>query len=321
MIGPPGPDQFADNVADCLPDIGVESVQLGSARRTLPGRAGNALTKLAAAQSGLSIRLQQAITHRALDAELDLIITVDRSLTPETVKRLKSGGARVVLWFPDHIANLGNQAMLDGEYDRIYLTDPDFAKMMSEQLTLSVGYMPEACNPRWHRPMGSAGAKPGFIIAGNMYPSRVALLDRLESDGVPLRLYGFDFPSWIPDRPVMVRHKHEFLAREEKALEFRAASAVLNNLHPAENGANCRLFEAAGSGAAVLCEARDVIAGLFELGSEVLTFRDYRELKSHCQRLLEDPGLSGRLGDAAAARAHAEHTYQHRLGQILADVA
>jgi hypothetical protein len=33
--------------------------------------------------------------------------------------------------------------------------------------------------------------------------------------------------------------------------------------------------------------------------------------------LLNEPGLTARLGDAAAKRAHSEHTYDHRLATIL----
>ncbi|MBC7632929.1 MAG: glycosyltransferase family 1 protein [Flavobacterium sp.] len=95
---------------------------------------------------------------------------------------------------------------------------------------------------------------------------------------------------------------------------------MLNNLHPAERGVNCRLFEAAGSGGAVLCDAREPLRDLFEDGSEVLTFTTYDDLLALCIRLTRDPDLTRRIGDAAAARAHAEHTYQHRLRVILEDL-
>jgi spore maturation protein CgeB len=93
---------------------------------------------------------------------------------------------------------------------------------------------------------------------------------------------------------------------------------VLNNLHPAEvRGVNARLFEAAGCGAAILTEFRPALPELFEIGTEVLAFSDFGELVSQAERLLGDAGLGARLGDAAALRAHASHTYEKRLAVIL----
>ena len=93
---------------------------------------------------------------------------------------------------------------------------------------------------------------------------------------------------------------------------------MLNNLHPGEiAGVNCRLFEAAGCGAAVLTEFRPAVPDLFSIGQEVLTFRDFDEMVAQATRLLGEPGLSARLGDAAATRAHESHTYKRRLTTIL----
>lgn len=47
-------------------------------------------------------------------------------------------------------------------------------------------------------------------------------------------------------------------------------------------GVNCRMFEAAGSGSAVLCEYRESLEDFFELGSEVLTFDTYDGLVEQC---------------------------------------
>ena len=84
---------------------------------------------------------------------------------------------------------------------------------------------------------------------------------------------------------------------------------------------NLRLFEAAGSGAAVLSEFRPVIPDLFKVGEEVLAFRDFDELVQQASRLLHEPGLTARLGDAAARRAHREHTITQRLATIIEKVA
>ena len=151
-----------------------------------------------------------------------------------------------------------------------------------------------------------------------MYPSRVRLLERLISKGIPLRLYGGGFPRWLGDTPAIAQHTGQYLVREEKAWVFRSAAGVLNTMHPAEiAGVNSRLFEAAGSGAAVLTEFRPTVPELFAVGDEVLVFHDFDDLVDQATRLLNEPGLTARLGDAAARRAHRDHTYDLRVAEIL----
>lgn len=322
IIGPLGPDSFATNILDCLPDVGAEAVALGPARRRTGQRHVDAVVDRYVPQSQtLDVLSQRGLADRAVGAECDLVISVLGAIRPETVERIRASGTRIALWYPDATLNLGNHMVLTAPYDRMYFKDPFFVDWLVRLEGLPGAYLPEACNPRWHRPMGEPASEPGFVSVGNMYPTRVLLFDRLIADSVPLRLYGSGFPRWLPQRPLMEHHTGRIVFCEDKARVFRQASGVLNNLHPAELGVNCRMFEAAGSGAAVLCDAREPLTDLFDAGSEVLTFTSYDELVAQCTRLMEDPDLTRRVGDAAAVRAHAEHTYQHRLKAILEDLA
>jgi spore maturation protein CgeB len=93
-------------------------------------------------------------------------------------------------------------------------------------------------------------------------------------------------------------------------------------MHPAEVvGVNSRLFEAAGCGAAVLTEFRPTVPELFDVGQEVLAFHDFDDLVDHASRLLNETGLAGSLGDAAARRAHRDHSYDLRVATILEKVS
>ncbi len=106
---------------------------------------------------------------------LDLVISVDEALRPETVAAMRARGVKVVLWYPDAVANFGRQLLLLAPYDRIYIKEPAVVPRLTDLLGLPVSYLPEACNPRWHRPVGDPGTRPYVVVAGNMYPSRVIL--------------------------------------------------------------------------------------------------------------------------------------------------
>ena len=323
VIGRLEPDTFGANIVDAVRDMGHVAVPLGPARASRRLAITSRLAELSLqALPRLDQRAQQAIVRVATDAACELVICVDARLMPESVAGLRRNGARVALWFPDAVVNLGRALMLMAPYDALFFKEPHLVDRLRAMLDLPVFYLPQACNPRCHRPAVPAGTEPCLVIAGNMYPSRLRLLERLVAKGIPVRAYGTAIPRWIGDSPVRGIHAGRPVWTEEKARVFRSAAGVLNNLHPAEvTGVNLRLFEAAGSGAAVLSEFRPTIPDLFAVGEEVLAFRDFDELVEQASRLLHEPGLTARLGDAAARRAHRDHTIAQRVATIIEKVA
>jgi spore maturation protein CgeB len=323
VVGSVAPDYFADNVGDALQRMGHVVTYLGPAGLHYQQRLTARFAMFACqALPRLDERVQHRIARTALDAGCEVVINVDAGLMPDVVARLRRAGMRVVFWFPDHLASLGRQMMLLASYNALFFKEPHVVERLSANLDLPVYYLPEACNPRWHRPLVPAGTEPFLVIAGNMYPSRVRLLERLIAKGIPLRLYGGGFPRWLGGTPVRSAHTGQYVSREGKARVFRSAAGVLNTLHPAEiAGVNARLFEAAGCGAAVLTEFRPAVPELFAVGAEVLAFHDFDELVDQATELLSETGLAARLGDAAARRAHRDHTYDLRIATILEKVS
>ena len=323
VIGRVEPDAFGANILEAVRDAGHVAVSLGPARashrRMITGRLA-ALSLQALPR--LDERAQRRIVTAAAAAACELVISADARLMPEAVAGLRRNGARVALWFPDAMVNLGRALMFMAPYDVLFFKEPHLVDRLRAMLDLPVYYLPQACNPRYHRPTVPAGTEPYLVTAGNMYPSRVRLLERLMAKGIPVKAYGTPIPRWIADSPVRDIHAGHLILTEEKARVFRSAAGVLNNLHPAEvDGVNLRLFEAAGSGAAVLTEFRPTVPDLFAVGAEVLAFRDFDELVEQASCLLGEPGLTARIGDAAARRAHRDHTMAQRVTTIVNTLA
>jgi spore maturation protein CgeB len=322
IIGQLGPERFAEHIADALRRMGHEPIRLGPAR----ARCGSRMVTRAAglawqAAPRLDERAQQRVVHGARAADCDVIINVDSYLMPAAVTRLRAAGVPVAFWFPDHVANLGRQLMLLAPYDALFFKEPHLVARLRAVLDLPVYYLPEACNPRWHRPTVPAGTEPYLAVAGSMYPYRVRLVERLIGKGVPVRVFGAPLPRWTGDTPARASHSGQTVFGDEKARVFRSAAGVLSSMHPAEiSGANGRLFQATGCGGAVLSEFRPAVPELFSVGQEVLVYRDFEELVGQATRLLTEPGLTARVGDAAALRAHRDHTYDLRVADILAKI-
>lgn len=322
VIGPTDPDSFADNAAHALRRMGHDVVLGGPARpQGGPQKAQNALHVVANLVTRLDIRLQDRLVRHGRSFRPDLVLTLDASLRPATVRGLAAAGAKTALWFPDAVSNMGRHEMFLAGYDRIYFKNPQLVEQLTQVQGLPVRYLPEASNPDWHRPVGAYGTDPTIVLAGNIHPTRAILLERLLDAGIPLTLYGAALPAWI-DAPRLRRiHTGRSVVREEKARTFRGARGVLNNLHPAEfAGSNCRLFEATACGAVVLTERRHGMDALFAPGRELLEFSTFEELVVQCRQLLAGPDFGAPIADAAARRAAAEHTYAQRLTAMLEDL-
>jgi spore maturation protein CgeB len=323
LIGGNRPDGFQENIGDSLLRMGHRVSYLGSTVVTRRGRTGNHAAALArTVLPAVERRSHRRLARAALDRECDAVITVQGDLSPETVAALRRDGVPVALWFPDAVCNLGRQRMLLAPYTALFFKDPLLVRRLRDTLGIPVWYLPQACNPRRHRPLGEAGTDRTVAVVGNLYPSRAVLLRHLHAAGVPLVIYGPAVPGWARDLLPPAGYAGRPVYREEKSRVFRGAGAVLNNLHPAEmHGVNLRLFEATAAGAAVLCERRPVLADLFDPGTEVVPFVGIADLVDRIRDLLADPALAGKVGDAASLRAHAEHTYEHRLPAILERLA
>ena len=323
LIGHSGPDMFQTNIGDGLVRMGHRVSYLGSTKLEGHGRLTTRTAELAmTAVPEIEARYHRRLVLAAFERECEAVITTDGTLAPDAVAAIRRNRIPVALWFPDCVANMGRQRMLTAPYTALFFKDPMLVARLHDMLGLPVWYLPEACNPRWHRPFTEAATERVVVVVGNSYPSRTMLLRRLHEAGIPLRIYGSAPPRWARTLLPAGLYAGHPVFRKEKARVFRGAAAVLNNLHPAEmDGTNQRLFEATASGGAVLCERRPALADLYDTDTEVLGFSDFDELVDRASMLLDNPGLTSKIGDAGSARAHAEHTYEVRLRTLLDKLA
>jgi spore maturation protein CgeB len=291
---------------------------LGSTYRDHRSDLGAVLARLAQSSRSATLQRQRRVVDRATSARYDVVIALEGTLLPEAVDRIRRNGSAVAVWFAAPVTSLGRQLPFLADYDVVCLNDSLLVDRCRTVLAAKVIHLPEACNPSWHRPC-DAESEPIVVVAGSMYPFRLRLLEKLPGVGIPVRIYGPRWPSWLESEHLRPAYTGKYLAREEKARAFRSAGLVLNILHPAEMaGLNGSLFEAAGCGAAVLTDVRPDLDGMFDIGREVASFDSFDDLVDRARWMLDHPDDVRAMGDRAAARSHADHTYDNRLGTLLA---
>jgi spore maturation protein CgeB len=227
--------------------------------------------------------------------------------------------AKIAVWYPDSLVNLHRQYLLASDYDAWFFKDPYMVDMFRAKLGINAHYLPEACNPLWHRrvELNEADRRKytcDLTVACSMYYYRARMLEEFKD--YDLNIWGKIYPRWL-DSPLRSQHRDVYVGEVEKAKAFNGARIVLNTLHYAEIvGVNCRLFEAAGCGAFQIADWRPGLAELFEPEREIVTFHTREELKERVDYYLNRPEERSKIADRAYARAHREHTYEVRLKKM-----
>ena len=325
VLGPIYPDSFARNIVAALEEMGHDVASasvwrpplwLPSSLRILVGEA---------ARRGLATGLEDAVRRRVREFQPDVFLNAYHELDPTVVARLrKDTDAILVAWFPDVLANLGRQYLLAAPYHAWFFKDPYIVGFFRDKLGKPAFYLPECCNPLWHRRVALTESERAFYgcdltTASNMYYYRAFLLEPFADYNI--KIWGRGYPRWL-NSPLWRVYQNHYVAEEEKAKAFNAAKIVLNTMHYAEiDSVNARLFEVAGCGAFQISEYRDALRDFFEPETEVVTFHTRQELKEKIDYYLAHAEERNAIADRAYARAHGEHTYQHRLRQLLTTVA
>lgn len=316
------PDSFARNIAVAAEDMGhsVAAVDPWPVRRHW-GYAlevmGGYLPKVL---PSLERRRQRALIRTAEVFQPDLVLVSHGTLDPDVLRKLrKITPAKLAAWYPDSLANLGRQYLLASDLDAWFFKDPYMVDLFRAKLGLNAHYLPEACNPRWHRRVELTDEdrrEYGCDLASacGMYYYRARMFEPFV--GYDLKLWGTGFPFWL-NSPLRGRYPDHYVAEFEKAKAFNAARIVLNTMCVGEiEGVNCRLFEAAGCGAFQIADWKPGLSKLFEPEREIATFRTGEELREKVDYYLAHAEERQAIADRAYARAHREHTYGVRLQRM-----
>ncbi|MFQ5776818.1 MAG: glycosyltransferase [Terriglobia bacterium] len=327
VLGPIYPDSFARNIVATLEEMGHQVASVSPWRPSARFPYGLRLLLEQAAQRSRIAGLERVLRRRVQKFQPDVVLNAYAGLEPAVVARLRQQtSAFLVAWFPDALANLGRQYLLASPYHAFFFKDRHIMRFVEEKLGQPAFYLPEGCNPRWHRRIAVSESDHAryacdITIACKMYYHRALLLESLA--GYDFKIWGPSYPAWLTlPRHLRRAHQNHYVAEEEKAKAFNAAKIVLNTLHYAEiDGVNARLFEIAGCGGFQISEHRDALCELFEPEREIVTFRTRQELKEKVDYYLAHPAERRAIADRAYARAHRQHTYQHRLQRLLSIVA
>ncbi len=250
-----------------------------------------------------------------------VLVNGNNQIDEEMVDRLRARArARWINWLPHDLRQVAEAIVLARSFDHIYAIGTDVAAEVADQLGRTVDVLSFAADPSVYRPVKTRDQyRANVVFAGSATPRRERLLGELVEFG--LALWG---PGW---RKTALRDycRGEVPSTDEYTKAYGGATVAINIHHalvendPREASCNQRVFELASLGAAQVVDDRGDLPRCFDEGMEVMVFRDAAELRKIVRELVETPAEAERLGVAARMRLLHEHTYMHRMTQLLGD--
>jgi spore maturation protein CgeB len=186
-----------------------------------------------------------------------------------------------------------------------------------------VQYLAVGCDPSVHKPLRARGPfRANVVFAGGATPRRERLLSELVEFGIAL--WG---PGWR--RTSLKDYCRGELPNTEDFVRAYAGATVAINVHRSggddrggdATGVNRRTFEVAAIGVAQVVDARADLGRHFEDGSELLVYNNAEQLRGQVKRAIQEDKYRDRLAAAARQRALQQHTYMHRMHDLLRTIA
>lgn len=271
------------------------------------------------------------ITHIAEDPP-DLVLAIAQApLTLAVLQHLRKKKFLTAMWFVENYRHLTYWRQLAAGYDYWFvIQQAECIEALKRAGAAHVHYLPMAADPAVHRPLTLTdaeeqeyGADVSFVGAG--YANRRSLLPQWLSNEWTFKLWGNEWDGATNLSSVLQRDGARI--DTDTCVRVFNATKVNLNLHSSSgmgldaqpDFVNPRTFELAACGAFQLVDERRLLSDLFT-PEEVVCFRRVEDVPQLIRTWLTDTSGRRHLAEAAGRRVLREHTYRHRLQELLAAV-
>lgn len=320
-----------------LADLEKAAQQVFTEIKAKPKETGNLTALLFGNSASLAA---QAVDH--FKPDLVLVLAQAPLDAPGVIRLRESYDAVYAFWAVEDLNLFSYVAEVAPAYDFLFHIQAGLA----ENITLNWGldpnhthYLPLAADPDIFRPRPQAQtltnsyeAELSFMGAG--YPNRRILLRNLAKnywlgtgrDPKAFKIFGSGWKGTETEFGVHLHEGGRRVSQLECALIY-ASSRINLNLHssfktdqdfaPESFYVNPRTFEIAAAAGFQIVDHRPLLAGLFAENEELVVARSPLELPQLIDYYLQHPRQAQEIGQAARRRVLKEHTYAHRLKQLL----
>jgi spore maturation protein CgeB len=271
------------------------------------------------------------MTHIAEDPP-DLVLAIAQApLTLAVLQHLRKKKFLTAMWFVENYRHLTYWQQLAAGYDYWFvIQQAECIEALKRAGAAHVHYLPMAADPTVHRPVTLTaaeqqeyGADVSFVGAG--YANRRSLLPQWLSNEWTFKLWGNEWDGARDLSNVLQRNGARI--DTDTCMKVFNATTVNLNLHSSSgvgldahpDFVNPRTFELAACGAFQLVDERTLLPDLFT-PEELVCFRRTEDVPQLIRTWLKDPAGRRDRAEAAQRRVLQDHTYRHRVQDLLAAV-
>lgn len=251
----------------------------------------------------------------------DLVIVAGQDVVPaEVASDLRSGRqAKWIQLLEDEFTKPDRAAADAMAFDYVFAGSSGGIKLLERHGIRHAHYLALGCDPSVHKPLRARGVfRANVVFAGSATGRRERLLGELVEFG--LALWG---PGWR--RTGLKDYCRGELPTHEDFVRAYAGATVAVNVHRVGSqdrggdptGVNRRTFELAAIGVTQVVDARPDLPQHFEEGTEILSYTNAEELKGQVKRAVQEDKYRERLAGNARQKALRQHTYMHRMAELL----
>lgn len=207
-----------------------------------------------------------------------------------------------------------SQAHLDG-FDLLISSFPHFVDEFRRAGRLAY-YQPLAFDPRLVQRLGNCSREYPLTFVGGLSPAHRERQELFAALGksTPIHFWGYGTQTLAQLGIEQARLHGEAWGMDMFTILAKSAITVNHHIDVAKSNANnMRLFEATGCGALLVTDYKDNLSDLFEIGSEVVTYRSVQECAELINYYLAHEDEASVIAKRGQERTLKDHTYEIRM--------
>lgn len=203
-------------------------------------------------------------------------------------------------------------------YNLVISSIPDLVDRFRRE-SIPAEFLPLAFDPRVRAQVAETPRDIPVSFVGSFsarYADRVKILESV-ARVAPLQTWTADVGRLPARSPIRRTVRGQAFGADMYRLLAR--SRITINSHGTVSGKaanNLRLYEATGMGALLLTDSRANLGELFDVGRELIAFRDPREASELAAYYLEHPEEAAAIAEAGQRRTLRDHTWTNRMGRL-----
>ncbi len=203
-------------------------------------------------------------------------------------------------------------------YDLIITSFPHFVKKF-KKMGIRSEYLKLCFDTRVLKKLKKYDRKLNLTFVGGITNSHQKSLDLLENVAkeTELKVWGYGRSNLDINSELYKSHNGEAWGVDMYKIMLQSKITINRHIDVAENYANnMRLYEATGCGAMLLTDEKQNLGDLFEVGKEVVTYKDKFDLIEKVQYYLSNNEEREKIAKAGQKRTFIDHTYKVRMREL-----